>query len=87
MTAIEPERGRGVVDRDLPDGERRSGGVDELIARVDTSDSAGRVGDVGAGRGEGGLGDGVVLVQELELDHIAVRNTRNPERMEIRTRS
>ena len=77
MTAVEPERRRGVVDRDLPDRELGRG-VDELEAGVDTGHLAGRAGDVGARCGEGGLGDGVVLLQELELDDITVGDVRQP---------
>ena len=78
MTAVEPE-GRGrVVDGDVPDGELGRVGGDGLVARVDAGDEAVAVGDVGAGGGEGGLGDGVVLVQELEPDDISVRYTSEP---------
>ena len=40
--------------------------------------NAGRAGDVGAWCGEGGLGDSVVLLQELELDDITVGDIRQP---------
>ena len=78
MTAVEPERCRGVVDGDLPDGNGGGRGVHELEAGVDAGDRASGVGDVGARRGEGGLGDGVVLVEELELDDITIRDTGEP---------
>ena len=77
LTAVEPERRGGVVDRNLPDWELGRG-VDELEAGVDTGHLAGRAGDVGARCGERGLGDGVVLLQELELDDITVGDIRQP---------
>ena len=75
LTAEEPEGGRGVVDRDLPDGELGSVGGNELVARVDTGHGAAGIGDVRAGVGERGLGDGVVQVQELELKDITIGDT------------
>ena len=66
LSAVEPQGCRGVVDRDLPYGELGRIGLDELVAGVDAGDEASRVGDVGAGLGEGGLGDGVVLREEDE---------------------
>ncbi len=83
LAAVEPERGGSVVDRDLPDGELGRGSVDELEAGVDAGHRAGGVRDVGAGRGEGGLGDGVVLVQELELDDVTIGNTRETAIMSL----
>ena len=75
LTAVEPEGSRGVVDRDLPDGELGSVGGNELVARIDTGHGAAGIGDVRAGVGERGLGDGVVQVQELELKDITIGDT------------
>ena len=78
LTAEEPEGSGRVVDRDLPHGELGRVGRDKLVARVNTSHDTVGIGDVGAGSVEGGLGDSVVLLQELELNDIAVGNTSEP---------
>jgi len=67
LATVEPERGGGVVDGDRPDGEGGRVGLDEHEAGVKARCWRG---DVRAWRGECGLGDGVVLGDELELNGI-----------------
>jgi len=68
LLAVEPERRRGILDGDTPDGEGGSVGGDGHKARGDTR--CGR-GLERARVGKGRLRDGVVLGVELEVDCVA----------------
>lgn len=72
LGAVDPERG-GVVDLDGVGGDHASGlrGSDGHEARVEASHVAHDAVDGLARLVEGGLGDGVVASNELELHHVA----------------
>lgn len=103
MTAVEPERGTGVIDGEGPRWDGRSTSSDSLETGVDTARR-----EVGAWGGEGGLGHSlykdqiplsekqlhssqgrtyVVLGHEQKLDRVADSRVHARNNKEMRRRS